>query len=204
MPIHVQQDLTPELAMLIFESGRCAVDTETSGLDWREDRLEICQISTPNADPVIVRNSGYRPPLLATVLESTDVESVYHFAPFDLRFLEQNWQIRTRNVRCTKTASRVADPTMPNYAHSLKPLLARRLGIELEKGSVRTSDWGAPELSPEQIDYAVSDVQHLLELHDNIVSGFNSDDLGLYGALCAYLPTDAHREIVGIPNPLVH
>lgn len=132
------------------------------------------------------------------------MESVYHFAPSDLRFLEQNWQIRTRNVRCTKTASRVAEPTIPNSAHSLKPLLERRLGIELDKGSIRTSDWGALELRPEQTDYAVGDVQHLLELHDDIISGFSTDERELYEALCTYLPTDAHREIVGIPNPLIH
>lgn len=198
------EDLTPDLAMLILEAGRCSVDTETSGLDWRVDRLEICQIHSPMTEPIIVRNKGSRPPRLAAVLESSDVQAVYHFAPFDLRFLEHYWQIRARNVGCTKTASRISDPNLPNNAHSLKPLLERRLGVDLDKGTVRTSDWGVPELSPEQIEYAVGDVRHLLELHNDITSGFNAEQRILYEELCAYLPTDVHRELMGVPNPLVH
>ncbi|WP_226849763.1 hypothetical protein, partial [Brachybacterium tyrofermentans] len=48
MPIQILDDLTPELAQCIWETGICAVDTETSGLDWRTDRLEICQLFTPS------------------------------------------------------------------------------------------------------------------------------------------------------------
>lgn len=204
MPIHVLEDFTPELAELVRQSGRCAVDTETSGLDWRTDRLGICQIYSPETGPVIVRNTGHRPEHLAAILESSTVQSVFHFAPFDLRFLEHGWAIRVRNVRCTKTASRVLDPDLPNAEHSLKPLLQRRLGIRVDKGAVRTSDWGTDELSAEQAQYAIGDVRHLLDLHDDITAHFSPNQRDLYESVCAYLPSDAHREITGVPNPLVH
>lgn len=204
MSIRVLEDLTPELAELFRESGRFAVDTETSGLDWRVDRLEICQLYSPRTGSVIVRNSSRRPERLASVLESSTAQSVFHFAPFDLRFLEKAWGIRASAVRCTKTASRVADPELPNAEHSLKPLLQRRLGIHLDKGAVRTSDWGAVELSAQQIEYAIGDVRHLLDLHDDITPHLSPDQNALYEAMCEYLPSDTHREIIGIPNPLVH
>ena len=204
MPVRVLEDLTAELALHILQSGRCAVDTETSGLDWRTDRLEICQIATPDAGAVIIRNTGGRPDNLATILETAAVEKVLHFAPFDLRFLEHGWGIRAQAVRCTKTASRVLDPDLRSADHSLKPLLERRLGVRVCKGAVRTSDWGAPELSAEQVEYAVDDVRYLLSLLDDITAHMSPEQLALYESLCAYLPWDAHREVVGVPDPLVH
>lgn len=204
MPVPVLEDLTAELALHILQSGSCAVDTETTGLDWRTDRLEICQIYSPATGPAIIRNTGRRPENLATILESTVVEKVLHFAPFDLRFLERGWGIRAQAVRCTKTASRLLEPDLPSADHSLKPLLKRRLGVMVGKGAVRTSDWGAPELSAEQVEYAIDDVRHLLSLHDDITSRMSAEQCALYSSICAYLPNDAHREIVGVPNPLVH
>lgn len=198
------EDLTAEFALRILRSGSCAVDTETSGLDWRTDRLEICQVFSPATGPVIIRNTGRAPQNLTTILESSAVEKVLHFAPFDLRFLEHRWGIRTQAVRCTKTASRVLEPDLPSADHSLKPLLERRLGVRVGKGAVRTSDWGALELSSEQISYAIDDVLHLLALHDEITSRMSAEQHALYESVCAYLPSDAHREIVGVPNPLVH
>lgn len=204
MPVCVLEDLTAELALHILQSGRCAVDTETSGLDWRTDRLEICQIFSPVTGPVIIRNTGSRPENLATILESSAVEKVLHFAPFDLRFLDRWWRIRAQAVRCTKTASRVLEPDLPSADHSLKPLLERRLGVHVGKGAVRTSDWGAHELSAEQVEYAIDDVRHLLSLHDDITSQMSPKQRALYESVCAYLPSDARREIIGVPNPLVH
>ncbi|MGP5090274.1 ribonuclease D [Brachybacterium tyrofermentans] len=204
MPIQILDDLTPELAQCIWETGICAVDTETSGLDWRTDRLEICQLFTPSTGPLIVRNRGARPPVLAAVLESRDVQSIYHFAPFDLRFLERYWGIRARRIGCTKTVSRIVNPDLSRGSHSLKPLVRRRLGIELDKGSVRTSDWGARALSSVQLDYAADDVRHLLPLHEQLIAELAEDRRNLYDAMCTYIPADAHREVLGIPDPLTH
>lgn len=204
MPVHILEDLTAEFALRILQSGSCAVDTETSGLDWRTDRLEICQIYSAATGAVIIRNLGRTPENLATVLESSAVEKILHFAPFDLRFLERQWGIRAKAVRCTKTASRILEPDLPSAEHSLKPLLERSLGIRVDKGAVRTSDWGAHELSSEQISYATSDVLHLISLHDQITSRMSAEQRALYESVCKYLPSDAHREIIGVPDPLVH
>ncbi|PZP14083.1 MAG: ribonuclease D [Brachybacterium faecium] len=204
MPTYILEDLTPEMALQIWTSGRCAVDTETSGLHWERDRLEICQVFSPHTGPVIVRNTGSTPPRLAAVLESRDVLSVFHYAPFDLRFLEAAWGIRAQMVRCTKTASRVQSPYLKAREHSLAPLLLRTLGIGLDKGAVRTSDWSAETLSSEQVDYAIGDVLHLLDLHDELTRDFTDDQHALYRAMCDYMPANAHRELLQIPDPFTY
>lgn len=84
-------DLPSELAQSLTSAGCVAVDTETSGLDWSSDLLQLCQLYTPETGPILVRNVSARPERLGSVLEDPGVQKVFHFAPFDLRFLEGQW-----------------------------------------------------------------------------------------------------------------
>lgn len=204
MPVVVVEgDLPADLALAIRAAGRVAVDTETSGLDWSRDRLQLCQLFTDETGPVFLRRVEGRPEHLASVMHDPAVLKVMHFAPFDLRFLEAQWGLETRSVACTKTASRLLDPTSED--HSLKTLLERHLGVTVAKGSVRTSDWGAAILSDEQVEYAAGDVAHLLDLHRRLADRLEQAGLArLFEAVCAYLPVDAHLEVGGYPNPLAY
>lgn len=199
----VEGDLPAHLASTIRAARRVAVDTETSGLDWSTDRLHLCQLFTEETGPVLLRHVVGRPRRLASVMNDRAVLKVMHFAPFDLRFLEARWGIGTRSVACTKAASRLLHPMLED--HSLKALLERHLGVVIEKGAVRMSDWAAATLSDEQVEYAVGDVSHLLDLHQHLTD--QVEDAGLastFNAVCAYLPVDAHLEVAGYPNPLVY
>ena len=51
--------------------------------------------------------------------------------------------------------------------HGLKDLCRELLGIELSKQQ-QSSDWGAAELTPEQLNYAASDVLHLHALREKL------------------------------------
>jgi len=206
MPMHViTGDLPQELADEIRSGSSVAVDTETSGLDWRRDTLELCQLFTLATGPVLIRRSEARPQNLVDLLENSQLTKVFHHAPFDLRFLEATWGARTSPVFCTKTGSKLLDPQLPSSEHSLKSLLARHFEIQLDKGSVRVSDWATDELSPEQLEYAAADVSSLLRL-----ARLEAEQLRLRGletefeAVCASLPVDAHLEVAGFPNPLVY
>ncbi len=199
----VEGDLPVEIALAMRAAGRVAVDTETGGLDWRSDRLHLCQLFTPATGPVFLRQVEAEPRHLATLMTDSTVLKVMHFAPFDLRFLEAQWGVATTSVACTKAASRLLDPTLDD--HSLKALLARHLGVDIDKGEVRTSDWSRRTLSVEQIEYATGDVSHLLDLHRHLEARL--DVVGLshtYERVCAYMPLDAHLEIAGVPNPLIY
>ena len=64
----------------------------------------------------------------------------------------------TQPVYCTKIASRLVRTFTDR--HGLKDLCKDLLGIELSKQQ-QSSDWGAAELTQEQLRYAASDVLHL-------------------------------------------
>lgn len=205
VPVHVLSgDLSEGLAALLRDAGRVAVDTETTGLDWRTESLRLCQLFTPAAGPVLVRIEGPAPQL-RSLLEDRSVEKVFHFAPFDLRFLEAGLGARTTSVVCTKAASKLLDPESPSQAHSLGALLLRHFGVQLDKGAVRTSDWGTAELSAAQTEYAAGDVVDLLRLADVELALLNARGLGAeFAAICEYMPIDAHLEVAGIPDPLAY
>lgn len=196
-------DLPDDLLAQLREAGRVGVDTETSGLDWRRDTLELCQFFMPETGPILVRISSRPAPNITQLLEDSKVTKVFHHAPFDLRFLEATLGARTRSVICTKAASKILDPALPHSEHSLAALLRRHFAIVLDKGGVRTSDWAAPELSPSQIDYGAADVTHLIALAASLTkelqaTGLNRD----FEAVCAYMPVAAHFTVTGVPDPL--
>ena len=63
-----------------------------------------------------------------------------------------------RPVYCTKIASKLVRTFTDR--HGLKDLCRDLLGVELSKQQ-QSSDWGAPDLTDEQLRYAASDVLHL-------------------------------------------
>ncbi len=66
-----------------------------------------------------------------------------------------------RPVYCTKIASRLARTFTDR--HGLKDLCRDLIGVEISK-QMQSSDWGAAELSEEQLRYAASDVLYLHRL----------------------------------------
>ena len=62
---------------------------------------------------------------------------------------------------CTRTASRLVRTYTDR--HGLKDLVKELLGHDLSKQQ-QTSDWGAPEISDAQREYAASDVRYLHRL----------------------------------------
>ena len=199
----VEGDLPAPLACLLASAKRLGVDTETSGLNWASDQLLLCQLFSPESGTVLVRDVHQKPSRLADLMADEAVVKVFHYAPFDLRFLEAQWSIRARRVECTKAASRILDPYIPAAEHSLKPLLQRHLGVQISKGAVRTGDWGAAILSQEQVDYASADVRYLGSLSAELRGRLEATNRHeLFADVCAYLPTDAHLAVTGTPNPL--
>lgn len=197
------RDLPREVVDQLRLEEAVAVDTETTGLDWRNDALALCQVASPNAGIFLVRIDGSIPTNLSELLGDGNVIKVFHFAPFDLRFLMAHLGVDIRSIRCTKAASRLLDPRAPHESHSLRSLLESRLGVRVDKGSIRTSNWTASTLSQEQVRYAAGDVSNLLELystlHADIVSSGKSH---IYERVCAYMPIDAYLEVNRFPNPL--
>ena len=154
-------DISPEFDAAMRVEGVSAWDIETDGLDFRSDAIRTCQVFVPGHGIEVVRIADTVPERLIDALTSERVTKVFHHAPFDLRFMRRWWDVRPRRVACTKVMSKIVFPERDN--HSLAALVQDQLGITLDK-SQRLSDWGAADLSAEQLAYAANDVVHLLEL----------------------------------------
>ena len=156
-------DITHDLYNLYKDSSYLAVDTEAMGLIHGRDRLCLIQICNEFGKPSCVKielNTSSSPHLKA-LLEDEKITKIFHYARFDVATLKCNLEINTKNIFCTKIASKLAR-TYTNK-HGLKDLINELLGIELDKSS-QSSDWGSKEdLTKDQLDYAANDVRFLIE-----------------------------------------
>lgn len=202
VPVRVfSGDLPGNLADTFALSRRIAWDIETTGLDWRRERIGTCQLFSETVGAVVVSVGEDRPAALARLIENSTVEKVFHHAPFDLRFMVSAWRVSPAAVRCTKVASKILDPAAPNETHSLQHLAGRYLGVSLPKGAVRVSDWSAPELTDEQVRYAAGDVVHLPRLLGAMEAALRASGRGkLYDSCCAFLPARVTLELGGYPD----
>ncbi|WP_445257821.1 hypothetical protein [Nocardioides aurantiacus] len=159
----VDGDVPDYFERAVRKDGLVAWDIETSGLDWRLDRIGTCQLHAVSAGTLIVQINGHVPDRLRDLLGSSQVTKVFHHAPFDLRFMSFQWKVVARKVACTKILSKVVRPDVDKAEHSLKPALARYLGVDIDKGE-QQSDWLRTDLTEAQKAYAARDVQFLIPL----------------------------------------
>ena len=151
-------DLPPNVTF----TGSVAIDTETMGLRLYRDRLCLVQLSAGDGHSHLVQIiPGTPSPNLTAVLADPQIMKIFHFARFDLAMIQRSLGIRCAPVYCTRTASRLVRTNTDK--HGLKDLCKELLGVEMSKQQ-QSSDWGAPSLTPEQIEYAASDVLHLHRL----------------------------------------
>jgi ribonuclease D len=173
-----------------------AVDTETMGLDPHRDRLCLVQLSEGDGTAVLVQFSGnYDAPELKRLLADESVLKLFHFGRFDMAVLKHYFGVMPRPVYCTKVASRLARTFTDR--HSLKDLCKELLGIELSKQQ-QSSDWGAADLTPEQLSYAASDVLHLHALREKLDAILRREEReGLARACFEFLPVRAELDLRG-------
>ena len=157
-------DLSRDLYNLYKDSSYLAVDTEAMGLIHGRDRLCLVQITNEfnlTSCIKIKKNIVSTAPNIKTLFEDEKIMKIFHYARFDVAALKCNLGINTKNIFCTKIASKLAR-TYTNK-HGLKDLINELLGVELDKSS-QSSDWGSNDnLTSEQINYAANDVRYLIE-----------------------------------------
>ena len=174
-----------------------AIDSETTGLDWAEDKLALIQVYMPSQGRVyLVRISGDDAPNLSALIESSEIKKVFHHAMFDLRFLVKRFKVRPANIACTKIASKIVSPD--RQRHSLSDLVEECFGVKLDK-SVAVSDWLAPSLTDDQLTYASEDVIFLPSLLERLIESARSENIrSLIEASFAYIPFRARLDIAGV------
>ena len=195
MAVHFHEEDLPEG---VLAPGPVAVDTETMGLVTPRDRLCVVQIADGKGDEHLVRfaaGSGYDAPNLKAVLADPARLKLYHFARFDLAALEHYLGVVAAPVFCTKIASKLTRTYTDR--HGLKNLLNELLNEDISKQQ-QSSDWGAPELSDAQREYAACDVRYLHRLHAIMVERLKREGrLELAQACFDFLPARARLDLAG-------
>jgi len=201
--IHLYRDDLPEGLTL---GSVVAVDTETMGLNPHRDRLCLVQMSGGDGHCHLVQliptqrgGRGFDCPNLKRLLGDPAVVKLMHFARFDVAVLQHYLGITVAPVKCTKIAAKLIRTFTDK--HGLKDLCKDVLGVELSKQQ-QSSDWGAMELSSEQLAYAASDVLYLHALWAKLESILMREDrLALAEACFAFLPARARLDLLGYEQP---
>jgi ribonuclease D len=184
-------------------SSTCiAFDTETLQLQPEVGKLRLIQLGCSDTKTIVVID--------CFDLDEDDWDKVSDFfninrrwlahnAVFDLGWLQEH-SVRPRGqLFCTMLASKLLSNGLPNVKHGLAHVAKRYLRIEVSKEQ-QASNWGATDLSEEQLVYAAKDVEVLLEL--DVVLQQMLAKTGLAGAVsleCRALPAMAQMWRTGLP-----
>ena len=201
--IHLHRHDLPEGLDL---GSMVAVDTETMGLNPHRDRVCLVQLSAGDGHAHLVQivppalgGHGTDCPNLICLLSDPATIKLMHFARFDVAILQHTFGITVAPVRCTKIAARLSRTFTDR--HGLKDLCRDLLGIELSKQQ-QTSDWGAVELTSEQLAYAASDVLHLHALWERLEALLRREGrLELAESCFAFLSARARLDLLGYEDP---
>ncbi|MFV0923466.1 ribonuclease D [Sphingomonas parapaucimobilis] len=199
MTVYLHEEDIP--ADLFAPGASIAVDTETMGLITPRDRLCVVQLSDGGPDEHLVRfapDSDYAAPNLRALLADPARLKLYHFGRFDIAAIRHYLGVVAAPVYCTKIASRLIRTYTDR--HGLKELVRELLGVELSKAQ-QSSDWGAPELSDAQREYAASDVRYLHRMKVELDKRLEREGrMELAQACFDFLPARAELDLAGWPE----
>lgn len=177
--------------------GSLAVDTEAMGLNNLRDRLCLVQLCDEEGSTHLVQfaRGAYDAPNLCALLADPARVKIFHFARFDVAILKHYLGVLTQPVYCTKIASKLARTYTDR--HGFKEICRELLGAEVSKYQ-QSSDWGADTLTPEQMEYAATDVIHLHALKARLDIMLEREGrTAMAHAACAYLPARAELDLAG-------
>ena len=178
-------------------------DSETTQLQPKKGGLRLIQLGSYTAKTIVVID--------CFDLEEKDWDQLdkffnngcrfwlAHNAVFDLGWLQEQGIYVRGNVRCSFIANKLLYNGVPHAKHSLDALANKHLSVELPKEQQR-SDWSKPELSKEQLEYAATDVEVLLELDQILDQKISKANLkASYILECQALPAMAQMWRIGLP-----
>jgi ribonuclease D len=173
-----------------------AIDTETMGLDPHRDRLCLVQLSRGDGDAHLVQfTTAYDAPNLTGLLSDPTINKLFHYGRFDIAMFDKYLGVLTAPVYCTKIASKLTRTYTDR--HGLRDICRELLDVDISKQQ-QTSDWGAANLTEEQLAYAASDVLHLHRLKEIFDALLEREGRREIAEACfRFLPTRARLDLLG-------
>jgi ribonuclease D len=162
----VYLDQVPEVDRFLSEISdvkEIALDTEGASFHRFLDRIYLLQISTREQSAIIDPLPIGSPAKLGKLLESKNVEVVFHDADYDLRLLHQDYGWHVTNIFDTRVASQL----LGIKSFGLAALLDQFFDVKLDKKHQR-ADWSMRPLTPDMLAYAAQDTRFLLQLKDHM------------------------------------
>ncbi len=154
-----------DVARELAHSPRLALDTERNGRYAYRERICLVQISdgkrTYLLDPLAVPDLD----ALGRILGDPTVVKALHGSEEDIRFFDRDFGFTVSNLFDTGMAARFLGVSRPN----LGAVLEEFCGVAIPKDrKMQMSHWGLRPLPRAALDYAASDVHHLLTLVDEL------------------------------------
>ena len=174
-----------------------ALDNEALGLVLGRDPLTLVQIGLESKKYYLIKlnRENYDAPNLKNFLSTSNAQFIMHYARQDLLWLKYHLDVEIKNIFCTKLASKIAR-TASQY-HGYKDLVRELVGKEISKKE-QQSDWGDPNLTEKQINYAAQDTQYLFDIKNKLTKMMTRDKrIELFDKCMSVVPVLVDMEISG-------
>jgi len=142
------------------DSRAIVIDTESDSLYHYHQKICLIQVATEARSSYLLDPlEGFPVDALRELLENRALTKAFHGADYDIALLKAKAGIAVRNIFDTMIAAKFLGRTEVG----LQATLRDELGLTISKGNQK-DDWSARPLSEEQMHYALTDVNHLLEV----------------------------------------
>ncbi len=181
----------------LSEEKVIGIDNEALGLVLGRDPLTLVQLGLESKKFLLIKlnRNTYAAPNLCKVLSNPKTEFVMHYARQDLLWLKYHLNVEPKKIFCTKIASKIAR-TASSY-HGYKDLVKELCGKDISKKE-QQSDWGNPNLSNKQINYAAQDTEYLFEIKDKLKIMLEREKrIDIFNQCMKAIPILVNMEIAG-------
>ena len=181
----------------LTEEKVIGIDNEALGLVLGRDPLTLVQLGLESKQFYLIKlnRETYNAPNLINLLSNPSTQFIMHYARQDLLWLKYHLKVELKNIFCTKVASKLARTA--SSAHGYKDLVKELCGKEISKKE-QQSDWGNPNLSSKQINYAAQDTEYLFEIKEKLTKMLIREKrFDLFEKSMKVIPTLVDMEISG-------
>ena len=189
------QDLPDEIDL--SKEKAIGLDCEALGLVLGRDPLTLVQLGLESKRYFLIKlnRESYNAPNLKKLLSNNKTEFIMHYARQDMLWLKYHLGINIQNIFCTKLASKIARTA--SSSHGYKDLVKEICGKDISKKE-QQSDWGDPNLTDKQINYAAQDTEFLFEIRKKLKDMLKREKrIELYEKSIKVLPILVDMEIAG-------